>query len=201
MKRVLLLAMALLCPLTAKADGGAVLWKEIGGWTVYMDQSMGNACYIASLYEGGTVLRLGFDFSGTKGQVYLALGNRNWKSLEAGKDYPIQVQFDNEPIWSATARGRETKDMTWLFVTTTNTSFLDEFARKLGMRASFSGKQIAALKLKGSSKAISEMLDCQKTVNDVMSAKRAPAAPQRPKDPFEQTPAPNVKSASDPFDL
>lgn len=160
---------------------------------------MGNACYVASTYEGGTILRLGFDFSSTPRQLYLALGNENWKSLEAGKDYPVKIRFDSEPEWSATAVGRESSAAKWLYITTTDTNFLEEFSRKLGMRAIFRGKQIAGLRLNGSSRAITEMLECQKTVNEVTASKNKTPTPTPPKDPFAQPP--EVKSATDPFDL
>nr|WP_304655017.1 hypothetical protein [Neorhizobium galegae] len=163
-----------------------------------MDQTLGNACYVTTAYEGGTILRLGFDFTGATGRFYLALGNTNWQSLEAGKDYPIEIKFDDQPVWTATARGADFANSKWLHVTTENSNFADEFSRKLGMRVTFQGRQIAALRLKGSARAIDEMLACQKTVNSVVGAQR-PQPPSPPKDPF--APAPGAKNANDPFDL
>lgn len=176
----------------------AIPYKTVNGWDILMDQTMGNACYVTTAYEGGTILRLGFDFTGPKGRFYLALGNANWKSLEAGKDYPIEIRFDNQPVWTATARGVNFADINWLHVTTEDLNFPQEFSRKLGMRVSFQGRQIAGLRLKGSARAIDEMLTCQQTVNSVAGSQR-PQPPAAPKDPF--APAPNIKNANDPFDL
>ncbi|MCB5204211.1 hypothetical protein LH464_17230 [Neorhizobium sp. T786] len=198
MKRSVVGAMVVCLSAVSGFAAGSVEWKKVDNWTVFMDPTMGNACYVAAVYEGGTILRVGFDFAGSVRQIYLALGNDNWKSLEAGKDYPVQIQFDNEVEWAATATGRKNNDATWLYVTTTDTGFLEEFSRKLGMRTTFRGTEIARLQLKGSSRAITEMLSCQSAVNEMMGARNEQAAPPS-QDPF--APTPEVKSATDPFDL
>ncbi|KEQ07025.1 hypothetical protein [Pseudorhizobium pelagicum] len=175
----------------------SIPWKEVGGWSVLMDPSLGNACYVSTAYEDGTVLRLGFNLSSAEGSIYIALGNENWKSLEAGKDYQIQIAFDAETPWDAPARAMELSGINWLNVQTTDTNFAAEFARKHTMRATFEGRSVAMLRLKGSSKALDEMLACQEAVK-AYSANREPTAPPRG-DPF--APSPQVKSATDPFDL
>ncbi|MCV9944905.1 MULTISPECIES: hypothetical protein [unclassified Rhizobium] len=144
------------------------------------------------------MLRLGFDFSGNQKSIYFALGNARWKSLEAGKEYPIKIQFDHSPVWDATATARDLGTSMLLVATTTDTNFVQEFAKKLTVRAEFNGRQIAKLRLDRSAKAITEMLDCQHAVNAV-TAKSAPSPSQS--DPFEQAPKNQVKSSDDPFDL
>ncbi|WP_234819234.1 hypothetical protein [Sinorhizobium meliloti] len=64
------------------------------------------------------------------------------------------------------------------------------------MRATFNGREVAALALKGSALAVSEMLACQEAVNAAAAAQNAP---QPPKDPFEA--APDKRNANDPFEL
>ncbi len=75
-------------------------------------------------------------------------------------------------------------------------NFAEEFSRKLGMRTTFNGREVAALALKGSALAVSEMLACQETVDAAAAAQKTP---QPPKDPFEA--APDRKNANDPFEL
>lgn len=199
MRRVFVAAVACLCSATAAFSDSenSVLWKEVAGWQVYMDPSMGNACYVTTLYEEGTVLRLGFNFTSPQAMIYLGLGNPKWASLEAGKDYPVEIQFDRNPVWSATATASQIGGVNFINVSTTDTNFAEEFRRKHGLKATFEGKQIAALRLGGSSAAISEMLSCQEAVNSVMSQK--PSNTPEQKDPFREEPA--VKNAADPFAL
>ncbi len=188
MKRLLGMSAALCLFANVVSAADTILWKEVGGWGVYMDPSLGNGCFVLNVYEDGTLLRLGFNFTVKPTTIYLALGNDKWKSLEVGKDYPIQIQFDRSPAWDATASAIEMNQSKFLVVSTTDPNFASEFASKLSMRSTFSGREIAHLRLNGSAKAISEMLNCQQAVN---STKKS--------DPFEADPG--VKSSSDPFEL
>ncbi|OHV85580.1 hypothetical protein [Ensifer sp. LCM 4579] len=188
---------SLICASPANAQD-SVPWSNVDGWSVLIDPSMGNACYVTTVYELGTILRLGFDFSREPKSIYLALGDNRWKSLEPGKDYPIQIQFDRNPVWDATARAVDFSGTNFLAVSTTDFNFANEFSRKLAMRVTFNGRQVAGLRLKGSARAVAEMLKCQQTVNDTFSAQKPPRAP-RGDDPFQA--APDARNANDPFEL
>lgn len=173
----------------------SILWKNLNGWSVYMDPTLGNGCYVATGYDDGTMLRLGFNFTTAQPTIYLALGNANWKSLEDGKDYPIQIQFDRNAAWDATATVFSIDETKYLGVSTTDVNFADEFRRKLSLKATFQGREVAHLRLNGSSSAITEMLNCQTTVNAYTSKNSGP----KPVDPFEAKPP--AEAAKDPFAL
>lgn len=177
----------------------SIFWKKVGNWSVAMDPTMGNACYVATSYEGGTFLRLGFNFTGEKKQIFIAVGNADWKSLEAGKDYQVVIQFDNQSPWNANARAISFNGMPYLIVSTPDSNFANEFSHKLGMRIFFNNKQILALRLNSSSRAIDEMLNCQTAVDSALATKKSPAPAPVPKDPFQS--GNSVRSANDPFDL
>ncbi len=173
-----------------------ILWKDLPGWSVRMDPSMGNACYVSSVYQDGTVVRLGFNFLNDVRQLYFSLGNAKWKSLEAGKEYPVRIQFDNNTPWDATASAINMNSVNHLHINTKDADFAQEFSKKLGLRAYYAGKQIVALRLKGTSRAIEEMLNCQDTVTKYLNSK---SAPPKNADPFATTPS--VKTSEDPFEL
>ncbi len=195
MKAILCSALfAVSSPLIAHSE--TIPWKEVAGWMVRMDPSAGNACYVTTSYKDGTVIRLGFEFSENDRLLYLSLGNSKWKSLEDGKDYPIRIQFDTETPWDAKASAVEVGRLTHLKVNTRDTGFVSEFSRKLGLRAFYAGKQIVSLRLKGSSKAIDEMLACQQATNTLANAQKP--AP-KDEDPFAAPPS--VKTSNDPFEL
>ncbi|MDK4720096.1 hypothetical protein PH552_12150 [Rhizobium sp. CNPSo 3968] len=203
MKRIIASAflMYLVASPTYAAD--SVPWKSVNGWTILVDPSMGNACYMTTAFNNNVLLRFGFSFLGKAPLLYLAVGNRNWQSLEVGKDYPLQIHFDNNPIWSATAFVTDLSGVKFLNVTTSDTNFAQEFSRKLGMTISFQGKFVTGVQLRGSSAAVAEMLNCQTNVNAIAGAKN-PAQP--PADPFQQQPAPlpagqNPQNSKDPFSL
>lgn len=175
----------------------SIFWKSVGNWDVFVDPSMGNACYAVVSYRDGTILRLGFDFTTDQRSIYIGFGSESWRSLEIGKDYDIVIQFDQNPIWKATATAVSVGPVNYLKASTTDTNFIVEFSRKHAVRAWFEGRQITSLTLSGSAAAISEMLDCQKATNSFLSS--APKQPQSPPDPFETTPG--TKPALDPFSL
>src|SRR4051794_4029448 len=81
----------------------AVRWGKVSGWDVLVDTTLGNGCFIFTVYDGGTALRLGFDAN--EDDAYLMVGNQKWASIEHGKDYDIEIRMDRDAPWRATATG------------------------------------------------------------------------------------------------
>ncbi|MCV9944443.1 MULTISPECIES: hypothetical protein [Rhizobium] len=181
-------------PRIGLADDKAIQWKEVGGWTVAVDPTLDNGCFVLTSFDDDTIFRLGFNFRKKDKPLYILLGNPNWKSLEKGKHYPIELSLD-QTQWTADARGLDLDGLKSLWIDTDDTDLIEEFSGKLSFRARFNGKEIAALGLKDSERAADELLACQKAVNDAVM--KQPAPPQS-KDPFEAKPG---TQASDPFDL
>ncbi|WP_064693674.1 hypothetical protein [Rhizobium aegyptiacum] len=182
-------------PRIGSADQETVKWKEVGGWTVAVDPTLGNGCFVLTSFDDGTVFRLGFNYTKKESPFYIVIANPNWKSLEVGKQYPIELSLDRSQ-WTANASALDLDGFKGLWVDFKDTGLVAEFARKLSFRATFNGKQIVALSLKNSVRATNEMLTCQKAVNAAVA--QQPATPQS-KDPFEAKP--DTRTASDPFDL
>lgn len=191
----LVLALLAAVPRISFADDETVLWKEVGGWSVAVDKSLGNACFVMTSFEDGTVFRVGFNFIEKDNPFYILMANANWKSLEEGKQYPIEFYLDRSK-WTADASAVDLDGTKALWINFKDTGLIGEFARKLSFRVDFNGKRIVALSLKNSVKATDEMLVCQKAVNAAVA--QQPAQPQS-KDPFEAKP--DAQTASDPFEL
>lgn len=193
MRPTLLAAFLSIAGVFPSAAADSIFWKSVAGWDVYLDPSVGNGCYITTSYDGGTFLRLGLDFTAKSPSVYLALSNENWRSLEVGKEYSIEVQFDNNPVWTANAGVMLIGNYKYLTTTSTDTNFIREFSHKLRMSVRFGGHQVAALRLTGSAAATQELLTCQLAAD----ARQAPSG--KPADPFADPPATNA--SKDPFAL
>lgn len=168
------------------------LWKEVGHWSVWVDRTLGNACFIATEFEDFTILRVGFLGAAYNAPAYVAVGNENWKSLEAGKDYELVIQMDRREPWRAEASVLKDEKIPFLIAEAGEVEFFREFMRKHSLTISYKGNVVVSLDLKGSAAAMQEMLRCQETLDD--NAKDAPAALK--KDPFE-----GVSSPKDPFAL
>ncbi|WP_064681247.1 hypothetical protein [Rhizobium bangladeshense] len=181
-------------PRIGLADDETIQWKEVGGWSVAVDPTLDNGCFVLTSFDDDTIFRLGFNFRKKDKPLYILLGNPNWKSLEKGKHYPIELSFDQSKR-TADARGLDLAGLKSLWIDFNDPDLIEEFSGKLSFRASVRGKQIAALGLKDSERAADELLACQQAVNDAVAKQPAPS---QPKDPFEAKPG---SQASDPFDL
>jgi hypothetical protein len=191
-------AMAVLGPADAElaAAEEAVRWGLVSGWDVMVDPSLGNGCFIFTLYKNGTALRLGFNAADD--YAYIMVGNEDWKSIETGKDYDIEIRMDRSSPWRAQATGVDFDGLPLLMATTTDSNFIVDFMKKRGVEFRYDGQVIANLSLSGTFAAVAEMLKCQEAVD-----RRGIGG--RSSDPFAKAPAggdPFAKAprnASDPF--
>jgi hypothetical protein len=172
------IAMALMTS-AAVASDDSVPWGngEVAGWNIAVDTSLGGGCFIYAVFDGNTLVRIGFDPSSS--DYYLILGDDEWKSIESGKEYDLTLRLGSRAPWDAEANGVPLGDGTALMVTSTDTDFLQDFSSQQSIRVEYNGDQIANLDLSGSAAAIQEMINCQETVNA--------AASSGGDDPFKKT--------------
>lgn len=174
----------------ALAGSDAPLWKEVGAWEVRVDTSLGHGCFAWSAYENGTIFRIGFNAESRR--AYLVVGNETWKSLENGKEYALTFQFDNETPWEGNATGfAKENGSRALFAYISDSKFFSEFARKNQISIKYRRTEIARLSLRGSQRALAEMLSCQQA----MTSAREHGTHSN-SDPFDRG---SHKPASDPF--
>lgn len=161
--------------LSAPAASQAVEWNDdVRGWYIGVDRSVGNGCYMFSSFEGGSFLRLGFHPSDEHFKI--VFGDDDWKSLEEGKFYPIDVQLGNLTPWEANASvfvwddGDKSLVANLPFENDVAINFINEFKMMTSISVFYEGNRILRLSLKGSFAAADEMLRCQVAMNDVGSA-------------------------------
>lgn len=169
----------------------AITWNEdVRGWFIGVDRSIGDGCFMYSTFDGGSVLRAGFNVDGDS--MYILVGNRNWMSLEEGKLYPIEIQFGNRPPWTGDASvfiwsdGDRALNLTVPFTNNIANNFVRELQQTQNVIVRYQGRQIMNLSLKGSFAAMAEVMNCQET----MLSNNVPGA-----DPFNA----NGVNGADPF--
>jgi hypothetical protein len=172
----------------AAASDDPVRWGNVAGWDVMIDPTLGNGCFIYTIYDAGTELRLGF--SPDDAEAYLMVGNPKWASIEEGKDYDVQFKMDRDTPWYATATGVNVDGLPLLMATTDKPNFLIDFAKKKNLQVVYQSQTVASLSLSGTFAAISEMTKCQTQVDKF-------GIPGRSKDPFASR-APTTNTG-DPF--
>ncbi|MDF2809883.1 MAG: hypothetical protein K0S56_914 [Microvirga sp.] len=189
--KALVLFAALSLSFPAFSEEETIKWKDVNGWRIAVDTTVGNGCFMSTLFEGGTVLRFGFTKNPNGG--YISVGNLNWSSLEEGKTYKISIRMDDEPAWNASATATKIGIPT-LVVKTHEVDFVTELATKHGLRITFNGREVVRLSLKGSYAAVQAIVECQGKVNEAMTAGDRY---RKSKDPFSD--GGSVMNADDPF--
>lgn len=186
---VLMFIASLAGPALAKSE--APLWTKVGVWQIRVDPTVGNGCFAVSVFQDGSLFRVGFDME--SGHVYVIFGNNSWKSIEVGKEYSLTFKFDRESPWSGAATGTNFADGGHPFLTAviTDPKFLSEFARKNVLSIHYQRSEIARLSLRGSQRALKEMFLCQQAMAENGTRKR-----HSKRDPFAGG---SNRPASDPF--
>lgn len=140
-------------------------WKTVGNWDLRVDRSLNYGCFMITRYHGGDMLRVGFDRKHQNG--YVMLGNTEWKSIEAGKEYQLQLQFDNRVPWNGNAVAFEFSHSSpaFLFVSFRKSNFIDELAISQSLIIRYKGHVVSKLLLTGSNAAVRELIRCQQIID------------------------------------
>lgn len=187
---LILLSTALsLVAVAARASEKPSIWKDdVKGWSIRVDSSIGDGCFMSGTFKEGTALRVQINPSAKR--LQLLIGNAKWHSIADHKKYALAVKFGNRPAWTGNASGMHLGALPMLLLNIgTKKGYADAFAKELMqanfVRVTFHGKQIAKLSLNGTYAAMQEVYACQKEMEKYNQ------------DPFkEQSSTP---SNSDPF--
>ncbi len=182
--RICLLSVLLMGALAAPAaseDRETTKWSQVGGWHIRVDLAK-DSCYAQQGYEDGTWLRIGFNMKNRA--VYFALGNDNWRSLEAGKVYPAKFVFDDQKIYDSQLAAFAWGDRVVLGHTNVGAEFVGDFMEKAGLRIYYRGPQMVHLSLRDSHDALHQLIDCQKAMMEAGGSSKPGVRPAG--DPFAQ---------------
>ena len=163
-----------------------VTWKDnIQGWSVAIDRTIDDSCFIISGFEDDLFLR--FQFNATQQNVQFIVASVRWESLESGEDYDLEVVFGEQQAWAGTAKGHRWNDILpslVLSVPIANqqaSTFMREFTAMDTVSVMHDGSEIANLALAGTAEAVASMLDCQAAMTQANKARTSGADPFAPK--------------------
>ncbi|MCG6884000.1 MAG: hypothetical protein LJE62_09630 [Silicimonas sp.] len=171
---------------TAAVAQDTVTWQDdIQGWSVAIDRTIDNSCFIISGFEDDLFLR--FQFNATQQNVQLIVASVHWDSVETGGDYDVEVAFGGLDAWTGVAKGHRWNEILPSLVLSVPiedqqaSHFMTEFTATETVSISHDGSEIATLALSGADEAIASMLDCQAAMSKVNDAKRSGDDPFAPK--------------------
>lgn len=163
-----------------------VTWKDdVQGWSVAIDRTINDSCFIISGFEDDLFLR--FQFNASQENVQFIVANVRWDSVETGEDYDVEVAFGDMDAWSGMAKGHRWNDILPSLVLSVPIAdqqashFMKEFTAMPSVRISFDGTEIAHLALSGAAAAVESMLDCQATMSKAKQARESGNDPFAPK--------------------
>ena len=185
----LILALAVLANPLSHAENTAEveLVDHVAGWSVAVDKTLGNSCFIYSSFEGDTELRIGLD--AIRQELVVILGDADWKSLEEHKNYTLEIQFSDRSPWEAPAKGFKFSNashvMLEMRIAMDNDAlelFIEEFMTETNVFFKYKGNAIVNLSLGGSYSAAEALFNCQTSTQDSESSERSSA--KLKEDPF-----------------
>ncbi|MFZ4809180.1 MAG: S1C family serine protease [Hyphomicrobiaceae bacterium] len=181
--RMLATALVALMALVGQRDLGAAQGAltfdesvaEVEGWRIGYSKGLAG-CFAAATFTDKTTIWIGY---GVDVEFYVAFTNPNWRSIEKGKTYKLQIDTQGRGRWNGSFVGFERPTDKGVLIISLKEKFLLDFAEAGGITVNESGKRIAGLSLAGSRAALRTVLACQKARADraVADAKAAPAPP------------------------
>ena len=133
-------------------------WGQSGNWDILVDPSLGNGCLIQAEFQDGSLVRIGFDRNTDQG--YVTAFNDNWGDIQAGTEYPITYDIDNQ-TYEGTATGIILNGVPGADVYFEDYDFVIDIALKHTMTLSHDGAEVMSIDLTGTHAALEGALECQ----------------------------------------
>jgi hypothetical protein len=156
----------------ASAKSKPMVWRQLDYWTVYVDSSLSNGCFLFGSFKNQNAFRVGINR--TSGGYYILLGNPAWESLKAGQEYDVQFQFDAHSPWNVPTVGLKMGDYIYLKGIFDDSNFWTEFVNSSALEITRNGQPVTRMAFSGTKAAFNELVACQKYED----------AHTRPRDPF-----------------
>lgn len=164
----------------------SVVWQDnVRGWSVAVDRTIDNSCYIISGFEDDVFVR--FQFNATQENVQFIVANINWESVKSGENYDVAVAFGDLDAWAGTAKGHRWNDILPSLVLSVPIAdqkashFMRQFTAMDTVSVSYEGSEIANLDLDGVEEAVASMLSCQTAMTKANKSRDAGTDPFAPK--------------------
>lgn len=138
-------------------DNTTARWGQVGAWQVSVNADRG--CMVTTKYADGTILGLGID--PLRKTVYLGLGNATWRSLQAGRAYPMRFVFDGLQSYDGELMAVADNEGVLLIHSQVSPEFIKDFAQRTTVRLYYRGLQVSHLSLRDTYAALTEVARCQ----------------------------------------
>lgn len=163
-----------------------VTWhNDINGWSVAVDRTIDNSCFIISGFEDDLFLR--FQFNAAQQNIQFIVASARWSSLVNGDNYALEVAFGGQEPWSGQAKGHLWNGILPSLVLSVPVAdqqaslFMQDFTAHSFVSIAYEGSEIARIDLEGTEEAVASMLACQDSMSRANKLKKAGPDPFSPK--------------------
>jgi hypothetical protein len=143
----------------SEEEVATIHYGELGPWSLYIDPTLSNGCFMFAEYVGGRGLRLGFD--PTIGAVHVMFVSEGWRSIDDGGEYEGLVRFGDAEPWEVTFMGVDLEGPKGLVASFDEAELFDEFAVSKDVVVEYQDARILELKLQDPAAALKELKACQ----------------------------------------
>ena len=133
-------------------------WGTSGDWEVLVDKSKSNGCLMQKTYLDGTLVRLG-QLPAENGSYFAAL-NRDWTHIDATMKDEFYFDFGDE-LFSGEVVGIVEGAWHGGYAFFNNPEFIEYIGAKTEVTIEGSRRVPLKLNLKGSQRALAELMRCQ----------------------------------------
>lgn len=162
-------------PPSENAKSETSVWKKVGSWSVIVDHTLHDGCFLFATFDNETVFRVGVNRQAGR-HYYVMFANPDWTSLQVGKEYDVQFRFGGNSPWDVPTTAKDMGENTiFLWANFSDSAFWDEFATSDSLSVTREGKPVTQLHLTDSKAAFDELVTCQK-YEDSQARSRDPFA-------------------------
>jgi hypothetical protein len=156
-------------PFAVFAGSKPLVYGNVSGWTVLTDPDHDYHCFAEARYEGGSFIRVGFNSSDA---LYMTVGDAAWTDAVAGRDYMLDLKFDDEDSRRFSSTGISDGNGLRLVVPEDQRgSFMKDFMSRYSISIGRSEHEAVTLSLGGSHNATRMLEECQVSMADLRGQK------------------------------
>jgi len=140
-----------------QSDTAHVAWGDAGGWSIMIDPTVGNGCYMERTTEDGTLVQVGLVPQSDGG--FFAAYNAAWQALAEETGGTLYFDF-GETLFGGEYVIETKGDLVGGYAFFNNPQFIDEFGRRNEVIIEGERGNALDFKLTGTLKSIKAVRDC-----------------------------------------
>lgn len=140
-----------------------VFWKKAGGWSVAVDPTIGNGCFLLARFVNDTTFRIGID--STSDDYYMMVANPKWKSLKTNEKHALKFEFDDQGPWDVSMTVADMGGEKVLISKFGEKRFWAEFVKASDLHVRRGDSSVTSISMAGSSQGFAELIKCQEYQN------------------------------------